>query len=110
MLEKSSILTSNSLLIQPVDLGLKMNIYIFSFFLLTVQFSFFFARYMNKYHVPSVVNFESIGFLIDGVKVVPFNTFSSGESVKQIVEADASKIVLEEVCLFKAGERRNSSR
>lgn len=65
---------------------------------------------MNKYHVPLVVNFESIGFLIDGVKVVPFNTFSSGESVKQIVEADASKIVLEEVCLFKAGERRNSSR
>lgn len=48
--------------------------------------------------------------MIDGVKVVPFNTFSSGESVKQIVEADASKIVLEEVCLFKAGERRNSSR
>lgn len=63
-----------------------------------------------KYHVPLVVNFESIGFLIDGVKVVPFNTFSSGESVKQIVEADASKIVLEEVCLFKAGESRNSSR
>lgn len=31
---------------------------------------------------------------------------SSGESVKQIVEDDgnASKIVLKEVCLFKAGE------